>query len=200
MHSSNKTFCQSSISNLFKPRKALNPIFARRIYFSSQYHRQNWPLPDSIIFYIAKNPSSAKLFQKLVQSCKFFFIKNSIIIIDRSYNHGFFYDRGNKELEAVLEKIQICENFSCKFWISGDVIGPTSKIISSIIPYIYIVDVKKIHVYGQTVSYNDFLCFAEYIKNLTSINSNFKNENDSNIPLEQLVEALPNLKGFFLMV
>uniref|UniRef100_A0AC35GW92 Uncharacterized protein n=1 Tax=Panagrolaimus sp. PS1159 TaxID=55785 RepID=A0AC35GW92_9BILA len=183
MNSSNKSI---SSSNSSKP----NPISAKRIYFSGPYSRQNWSLPDSIIFYIAKNPCSAKLFQKLVQMCKYFFIKNPIIIIKQFYK--------NEKLEAVLEKIEkriILSNIiSYKFWVTNDRIRPTSKIISSIIPYIYKVDVKKIFVYGQNISFNDFICFSKNVECISFINTNLKNENDSNIPLEKLVETLPKLK------
>uniref|UniRef100_A0AC35GM45 Uncharacterized protein n=1 Tax=Panagrolaimus sp. PS1159 TaxID=55785 RepID=A0AC35GM45_9BILA len=121
--------------------------------------------------------------------CKYFFIKNPVIVIDLSYN-----DR-NEELETVLEKIQKCENLSYKFWVTGDKIETTSKIISSIVPHLYKVDAKKIRVYEQTLSFNDFVCFSKNIQNLNLSYSNFKNENDSNIPLEKLVKALPKFKN-----
>uniref|UniRef100_A0A914QFQ9 Uncharacterized protein n=1 Tax=Panagrolaimus davidi TaxID=227884 RepID=A0A914QFQ9_9BILA len=185
MDSSNKSFPQISSSNSSKSSKALNPV-----YFSGPYHHQNWSFPDSIIFYISKNPSSAKLFQKLVQMCKYFFIKNPIIVIEQ------FNNRGKKELEVVLEKTE--KRISYKFWISGDEIQPTSKIISSIVPHIYKVDVKKILVSCQTISFNDFVCFSKNVENLDLNYIRLKKEKVSNIPLEKLVEALPELKNLYV--
>uniref|UniRef100_A0A914PNX0 Uncharacterized protein n=1 Tax=Panagrolaimus davidi TaxID=227884 RepID=A0A914PNX0_9BILA len=117
--------------------------------------------------------------------------------MDRSSIYGLFSERRNKELEAVFDKIEkriILSNISYKFWVTCDKIEPTSKIISSIVPHIYKVDVKKILVYEQTVSLSDFVCFAENVECIHFLYSNLKNENDSNIPLEKLVEALPKLK------
>uniref|UniRef100_A0A914RBE2 DUF38 domain-containing protein n=1 Tax=Panagrolaimus davidi TaxID=227884 RepID=A0A914RBE2_9BILA len=192
MDSLNKIFSQISTSNSIKSRKALNPISAKRIYFSGPYHRQNWSLPDSIIYYITKNPSTAKLFQKLVQMCKYFFIKNPIIIIKQ------FYNREKRELQAILEKIEkriILSNISYKFWVTAGEIEPTSKIISSIIPHLYKIDVKQIRVCRQTFSFNDFVCFSKNVENIDLNHIILKKENVSNIPLEKLVEALPKLKN-----
>uniref|UniRef100_A0A914QC85 Uncharacterized protein n=1 Tax=Panagrolaimus davidi TaxID=227884 RepID=A0A914QC85_9BILA len=175
MDSLNNSIFQISTLNSVESSKALNPISAERIYFSGPYLLQNWSMPDSVIFYITNNPSSAKVYQKLVQICKYFFIKNPIIIIDHSNKFHVFYFREDKELEAALEKIvkRILSNISYKFWVTGDVIGPTSKIISTIFPRIYKVD---------------------NVECLNFTFSNLYNENDSNIPLEKLVEALPKLK------
>uniref|UniRef100_A0A914QFI8 Uncharacterized protein n=1 Tax=Panagrolaimus davidi TaxID=227884 RepID=A0A914QFI8_9BILA len=129
--------------------------------------------------------------------CKYFFIKNPLIIIHRSNKLHVFYNREDEELEATLEKIVkhiILSNISYKFWVTGDEIGPTSKIISSIIPYLYKVDVEKILVVEQTISFNDFVCFSKNVEHLDLRYSNLKNENDSNIPFEKIVEALPKLK------
>uniref|UniRef100_A0A914PG81 Uncharacterized protein n=1 Tax=Panagrolaimus davidi TaxID=227884 RepID=A0A914PG81_9BILA len=52
------------------------------LHFKGPNIRQTWSLPDSIIYYIAKNPSNAKAWQKLIQCCKYFFAKNPILVID----------------------------------------------------------------------------------------------------------------------
>uniref|UniRef100_A0A914Q790 Uncharacterized protein n=1 Tax=Panagrolaimus davidi TaxID=227884 RepID=A0A914Q790_9BILA len=112
------------------------------------------------------------------------------MVIDLSYNYDRFYDRG---MEEVLEKIQKRTNISYKFWVTGDEIEPTSKIISSIIPRIYKVDAEKILASG-TILFNDFVCFSKNAENVDLSYSNVKNENSSHIPKTKLVKALPKLK------
>uniref|UniRef100_A0A914XZB8 Uncharacterized protein n=1 Tax=Panagrolaimus superbus TaxID=310955 RepID=A0A914XZB8_9BILA len=43
-----------------------------RDIFLSTYRRQRFSLTDPIMYYIAKNPKNSKIYQKMVQSCKYF--------------------------------------------------------------------------------------------------------------------------------
>uniref|UniRef100_A0A914NYM6 Uncharacterized protein n=1 Tax=Panagrolaimus davidi TaxID=227884 RepID=A0A914NYM6_9BILA len=54
----------------------------KQLHFRGPYRRQNWSLSYLIIGYITKNPSNAKAWEKLIQSCKYFFAKNPIIVAD----------------------------------------------------------------------------------------------------------------------
>ena len=42
---------------------------------------QRFSIPSSFIYYMAKNPTSLPVYQKLIQSCKYFFAKNPIIVV-----------------------------------------------------------------------------------------------------------------------
>uniref|UniRef100_A0AC34FN25 Uncharacterized protein n=1 Tax=Panagrolaimus sp. ES5 TaxID=591445 RepID=A0AC34FN25_9BILA len=49
--------------------------------FYASYRHQEFSLPDSIMHYMAMNPKNAKIYQKLIRSCKYFFVKNQILVI-----------------------------------------------------------------------------------------------------------------------
>uniref|UniRef100_A0A914PL00 Uncharacterized protein n=1 Tax=Panagrolaimus davidi TaxID=227884 RepID=A0A914PL00_9BILA len=83
-------------------------------FYSTYFSRQNFSLPNNIIYYILKNPKSAKFYQKMVQSCKYFFIKNPIIVIDTKL---WFCDENRWETESKQYDIT---KVTCKFWITGD--------------------------------------------------------------------------------
>uniref|UniRef100_A0A914PTV5 Uncharacterized protein n=1 Tax=Panagrolaimus davidi TaxID=227884 RepID=A0A914PTV5_9BILA len=68
-----------------KVSEKIAPI--KQLHFHGPFNRQNWPFRDSLINYITKNPSNAKAWKKLIQSCKYFFAKNPIYVIDK-LGHG----------------------------------------------------------------------------------------------------------------
>uniref|UniRef100_A0A914PBQ5 Uncharacterized protein n=1 Tax=Panagrolaimus davidi TaxID=227884 RepID=A0A914PBQ5_9BILA len=60
---------------------------SKRAKFMATYRHQNFSMPDSFVFYIAKNPKTWKLYQKMVKTCKYFFVKNPILVIDKHLNY-----------------------------------------------------------------------------------------------------------------
>uniref|UniRef100_A0A914PET2 Uncharacterized protein n=1 Tax=Panagrolaimus davidi TaxID=227884 RepID=A0A914PET2_9BILA len=103
------------------------PIFyGKRAWPGGPSVQQNWSLPNSMIFYIAKNPSSSKVYQKLVQTCKFFFEKNPIIIIenlDTCENGTNYHISQNERLDCLENKFECCikidlNKLSTKIWIT----------------------------------------------------------------------------------
>uniref|UniRef100_A0A914Q6B4 Uncharacterized protein n=1 Tax=Panagrolaimus davidi TaxID=227884 RepID=A0A914Q6B4_9BILA len=124
-----------------RKRKANDSIMIQSKRFCSTYNaRQNWSLPNSIIYYISKNPSTSKSFQKLIQSCKYFFIKNPIIIVPE------------------FHVTQFSNEITCNIWITESLGIITDSPVS--INKIYQCDATSITISGQRLSINELIAFA----------------------------------------
>uniref|UniRef100_A0A914PSA6 Uncharacterized protein n=1 Tax=Panagrolaimus davidi TaxID=227884 RepID=A0A914PSA6_9BILA len=107
-----------------------------------------------------------------------------------------------------LQKGIPANNVSFKLWIAETLsilYGANPKDVSSIIPQIYRCDATKLFLYGQILTYNEFLFFSRNVKILHLNSSRVKNgngivatnENNICVPLEKLVKTLVNLKKIF---
>uniref|UniRef100_A0AC34G2F0 Uncharacterized protein n=1 Tax=Panagrolaimus sp. ES5 TaxID=591445 RepID=A0AC34G2F0_9BILA len=88
------------------------PPSKRARFLASYRAKQNWSLSDSIIYYMAKNPKNANIYLKLVKSCKHFFVKNPIIIVERLLRN---FDEKYKWIassENTVEKILKLPHFT----------------------------------------------------------------------------------------
>uniref|UniRef100_A0A914PFU7 Uncharacterized protein n=1 Tax=Panagrolaimus davidi TaxID=227884 RepID=A0A914PFU7_9BILA len=173
---------------------------SKQLHFHGPYRQQNWPFKLSFINYITKTPSNAKAWQKLIQSCKYFFAKNPIVVADSLDLHQMFEVSAGR-----LQKFISSNNISYKLWITEKlrIYGADPKDVSSIIPQIYRCDAKKLLLHGQILSYNEFLFLSRNAEVLfwgvevTDDNKNFtvvKNEDGTIVPLEKLVKTLVSLK------
>uniref|UniRef100_A0A914P8G3 Uncharacterized protein n=1 Tax=Panagrolaimus davidi TaxID=227884 RepID=A0A914P8G3_9BILA len=118
----------------------MNVRNSKRAKFMATYRHQNFSIPDSVIFYIAKNPKTAELYQKMIKTCKYFFIKNPIIVIDKPLN----YD--NSQWTIVQTPYDMNQTTS-KLWTADDLnVSPKysittetkdQNILTSIIPNLY---------------------------------------------------------------
>uniref|UniRef100_A0AC34FWQ4 Uncharacterized protein n=1 Tax=Panagrolaimus sp. ES5 TaxID=591445 RepID=A0AC34FWQ4_9BILA len=75
--------CSMQSNGKLKADNSMNSVSSQKFYFTGPYSLQEWSLPDSFMYYIAMNPKSAEVYQKLVKSCKFFYIKNPILVVPR---------------------------------------------------------------------------------------------------------------------
>uniref|UniRef100_A0A914PY52 Uncharacterized protein n=1 Tax=Panagrolaimus davidi TaxID=227884 RepID=A0A914PY52_9BILA len=171
-------------------------IYYRKAIFDFNRQHQNWSLPDPIIYYIAKNPSTSKVYQKLIQSCKYFFEKNPILVLDDLiYIHEkkrWSTSHGNKLIDM--------KNISCKFWITEFISTNyccNENIISSIIPKIYKCDAKMLCLDNQIFSYNDFAFLVPNAEDINFKAVTVMNENGSIVPFEKFFEAIPKIKYIY---
>uniref|UniRef100_A0A914P4C6 Uncharacterized protein n=1 Tax=Panagrolaimus davidi TaxID=227884 RepID=A0A914P4C6_9BILA len=167
----------------------------------------------------SKNPSTSKFYQKLIQSCKYFFIKNPIIIVpelifieinERWYTQGrrFPKDRPNG-ISVYLNKI------TSKIWnidlliVRPNIWEPATipPVVTSFVPKIYQCDATSIRIYEQMFFYNDLMVIASkcemfHLSNVVIINNDkvvpekAKNSFKTAVSLETIFKALPNVKIF----
>uniref|UniRef100_A0A914QML3 Uncharacterized protein n=1 Tax=Panagrolaimus davidi TaxID=227884 RepID=A0A914QML3_9BILA len=178
--------------------------------FRSTYQRQAFPFRDTLIRYITNNPSSAKVYQKMIQSCKYFFIKNPIIIIPKlcSDDAGWYtqVSRPSKNRRSVS-----LNELTSKIWVT-DLLSvcwstPTLLAVASFMQKIYQCDATSVFIRRQMFSFNDLMIIASKSEMLDLSNVVVIN-NDEIVPkkdqfyfeaavsLEALLKALPNVKNF----
>uniref|UniRef100_A0AC34F4T9 DUF38 domain-containing protein n=1 Tax=Panagrolaimus sp. ES5 TaxID=591445 RepID=A0AC34F4T9_9BILA len=175
-----------------------NGLSKRDLFLSTYRRDQNWSLPLSIIYYMAMNPKNVEVYEKLIHSCKYFFVKNPILIGDR-----FDYDLyARDKWSHFVYKDNYCTEFSSvtsKFWITDEFFNypfeSSPNMVSSFLPKCYRVDVKRLKLFHQNISFNDFLFLASNCGDIVFFHTVVKNEDGTIVPLEKLIKLLPRVKN-----
>uniref|UniRef100_A0A914QLU4 Uncharacterized protein n=1 Tax=Panagrolaimus davidi TaxID=227884 RepID=A0A914QLU4_9BILA len=195
------------------PSDILMKYYSNNASFRSTYRRQTFPFRDTLIRYITNNPSSANVYQKMIQSCKHFFIKNPIIVVPNLlFDEGGWYTQGSRpSKDRPNERSVYFIEITSKIWITDSLnvleSTPNCPVITSFMPQIYQSDATLIVIYHQMCSFNDLMVIASkceilFLSNVVVMNNNEKvpeTEGDgfeTAISLEALFIALPNVKTF----
>uniref|UniRef100_A0A914QAV0 Uncharacterized protein n=1 Tax=Panagrolaimus davidi TaxID=227884 RepID=A0A914QAV0_9BILA len=178
------------------------------IYFRGPYYRQEFSLPDSLLYYMIKNPLSPKVYEKLIQCCKYFFSKNPIIVIPLlKFDHD---GNGWKVVRNGIPTKFDMKNASHKLWITNalyvykneDIPNETHVIMnlaSSIVPKFYKCDVTKLCLKKQNIFFDEYLMLALNVKTLAFLDVIVKNLDGTLTSVEKLVEGASKLKEFILV-
>uniref|UniRef100_A0A914QTV2 DUF38 domain-containing protein n=1 Tax=Panagrolaimus davidi TaxID=227884 RepID=A0A914QTV2_9BILA len=192
----------SSISRSNRKRKAQdsNVVLSKRERkrekchkFYSTYKRQNFSMPDSVMFYMAKNPKTAEMYQKMIQICKYFFIKNPILVIP-----SLVYD-GKKWRESRSHVFFDLSKTTSKFWITEGIEVALKKVIvenpvSSLIPKLFRCNAKNVVVANQEIYYHDIRHLLPSAEKIIMMNVTVKYENGFIVALENIVEIAVKAK------
>uniref|UniRef100_A0A914PUX0 Uncharacterized protein n=1 Tax=Panagrolaimus davidi TaxID=227884 RepID=A0A914PUX0_9BILA len=175
-------------------------FFPNRVQFLLTYHRQLFALPDPIMEYIAKNPQFAEHYQKMINSCKYFFIKNSILVIsDLFYNSGNGWEM-KSSISGGLKKIDM-NKLSSKLWITDylRVNATTSdkNVLLSIIPKIDKCQAERLDIFKQEIVYEELDILGKFAKDVYLYGSVVKYQNGKNVELEKIVKAFPEATDIF---
>uniref|UniRef100_A0A914QZ23 DUF38 domain-containing protein n=1 Tax=Panagrolaimus davidi TaxID=227884 RepID=A0A914QZ23_9BILA len=173
------------------PPRVRATIPSRRTKFFTKYFRQNFSLPDSIMHYIEKNPKTWKLYQKMIQACKYFFVKNPILVVRYLYHNKDDLWCVDNRLLIDLKKIK------CKFWVTKEFYVPRFPDVKNINPNIVSSNISKLYkcgasfleLGGQTISYHDLSFLISDAKEIVFEDVTVKDENGKILPLEKLIEA-----------
>uniref|UniRef100_A0A914R6G5 Uncharacterized protein n=1 Tax=Panagrolaimus davidi TaxID=227884 RepID=A0A914R6G5_9BILA len=176
-----------------RKRKAKNSMMVtcKRTKFMAKYYQQNFSLPDSVIFYVAKNPKTAELYLKMVKTCKYFFVKNPIIIIPHLDVDGGEYRCGRVPLNLT--------KYNCKCWITDKIVASaflcgSKNIFSPVIPKLYQCDAKNLFLYFHVLSFNDLSLLISSAERIIFHNVVVKYADSSYVPLEDIVSIAVNAK------
>ena len=164
--------------------------------------KQHFSLPAAFVYYMAKNPPSPEVFHKLIRCCKYFWLKNPVITLNQFglsvYDKNWITDKINGVEKLQLLKI---ENVKDKLWIHRDLVIHCKYddfLASSLIPKIYRCDLVYLRLEYQTLSFDEFKKFTSSgsLKKLELRETTVKNDDGSIVPIEKLIELLPNLLSF----
>uniref|UniRef100_A0A914Z2W4 Uncharacterized protein n=1 Tax=Panagrolaimus superbus TaxID=310955 RepID=A0A914Z2W4_9BILA len=147
--------------------------------------------------YIAKNPKNAKVYQKMIKRCKYFFVKNPILVLSHlSHSQNGWSTWVNETWKSIdINKI------SAKLWITGLLhVSPANvsndSVVSSIISKIYQCDFKRLSLDNQVISLNEFIFLCLSAKYLTLERVTVKNNDGTVVAFENIIERLPQLIFF----
>uniref|UniRef100_A0A914PKJ8 Uncharacterized protein n=1 Tax=Panagrolaimus davidi TaxID=227884 RepID=A0A914PKJ8_9BILA len=183
------------------PSKLLpTPVFyGKRPWPGGPSIQQNWLLPDSMIFYIAKNPSSSKVYQKLVQTCKFFFEKNPIIIIP------YLYRCKNSTKWCIsqngynrLIKIDLY-TISTKIWITHNLFinKHIENCIATIVQKNFRFEILRLCVYDNDIIFDDLKVLASSAKRVSLRNNSIKYKNGTIVMLDEILRCFSRNIEYF---
>uniref|UniRef100_A0A914Q5U7 Uncharacterized protein n=1 Tax=Panagrolaimus davidi TaxID=227884 RepID=A0A914Q5U7_9BILA len=166
--------------------------------------KQNWSLPNSIIYYITKYPSNSKGYQKLIQSCKYFFVKNPIIVASflrsKHVSKALICSKKQKDCEnndgRCCIKIDI-KKVTSKIWITGkfeiSFDAPTSLLCSKLYKCETYLGLEY-----KNIFFDDFKFLASSVKRICLSKSLIKYKDGEIVMLEKILECLPKIKWFNL--
>uniref|UniRef100_A0A914QHU8 Uncharacterized protein n=1 Tax=Panagrolaimus davidi TaxID=227884 RepID=A0A914QHU8_9BILA len=165
--------------------------------------KQYWPFRSSIIHYMAKNPSTAKCYLKMAQSCKYFFEANPFIIVsnlaydldDKSFallcqNK---WDECDKKERKCCTKINL-NNLLHKLWITETVDIDDQAYIPFIRTKIYRCEVTVLGIFNIKTVFDDFKRMTLFAKYVIIWDASIKYNDEKVVPLDKIIESLPNLK------
>uniref|UniRef100_A0A914Q4R4 Uncharacterized protein n=1 Tax=Panagrolaimus davidi TaxID=227884 RepID=A0A914Q4R4_9BILA len=157
-------------------------------------------MPDSLVYYIAKNPTTWKMYQKMVKTCKYFFIKNPILVIDQrlclSIARSYYY----KYEPTFIQTPYDIKQTKSKLWIAHDltvgysVIAETKypNFLTSIIPKLYRCDVRVLSLHNQVISYFDLPLLTSSAEKVYFNQVVVKHKDGSSVEVQKIVEIASN--------
>uniref|UniRef100_A0A914YUR1 Uncharacterized protein n=1 Tax=Panagrolaimus superbus TaxID=310955 RepID=A0A914YUR1_9BILA len=167
--------------------------------------KQLFLLHPSIMYYIAKNPSTPEVYNKLIQSCKYFFEKMAIFVASDLYTTGMY------------EKTKICLYIDCrhhtkccinvslnklstKIWVTN-ILGLDKENIltfsSLIFPKLFRWNNIQLDGFSDNIMYDDFKKVASFLTDFSFWRSQIINNDGSVVMLDKILEITPNIKEFY---
>uniref|UniRef100_A0AC34FF93 Uncharacterized protein n=1 Tax=Panagrolaimus sp. ES5 TaxID=591445 RepID=A0AC34FF93_9BILA len=174
--------------------------------------KQHFSLPISIIYYMATNPSTPKVYQKLIQSCKYFFEKNPILVAANMYgktklclNEACDGDSEDDNDDEEYAKSDCCTDIDLnkllsKIWLTSKLELTRENIstfTSLIYPKLYQCKTINLRLYYDIILFNDFKSCAPFLTDIYLQGVVIKN-NEKSVMLDKILEIVPNIKNFHL--
>uniref|UniRef100_A0AC35GK71 Uncharacterized protein n=1 Tax=Panagrolaimus sp. PS1159 TaxID=55785 RepID=A0AC35GK71_9BILA len=173
---------------------------------------QEFSFRKPIMEYIWKNPSTPKVYQKLIQCCKTFFIKNPILVIEYlEYNYdGWKYCKRKDCSKCFLqyfhgghdmEKLDT-DKLLCDIWLSKKLYvttyGNLGRIASNVIPKISRYDVVYLVLGNELLYFDELKFFSKGVKECSLHWNLVKYSNGEEVPLENIIRLFTNSKKVFM--
>ena len=158
--------------------------------FSNPRH-QNLSLPFGFTNHIFKNYSS-NIYSKLMQSCKYFFAKKRILLVENVELTFDAYFDGQK----VTQYMTKMEAKKIKIWITGSLLSNNNYNdilkLSNLMNNLYQFDGMHLRVYQQEITLDEYMELATSRKlyDVTLTQSVVKNNDDSFVSAEDLLKHL----------
>ena len=164
--------------------------------------KQRFSIPESIVYYLTKNPISFQTWKKLIRTCKYFFSKNPLIVIGVCENRP---DLINTPLAISLNQSQVqthndVKTIQFKLWITNYLtkINLHPARISTFIQKVYRFDIKALILHDVTITFGEF-CFltaSNVITILKLFNVTVERDDGSMLELGKILKRVPLVRTF----
>uniref|UniRef100_A0A914PJA5 Uncharacterized protein n=1 Tax=Panagrolaimus davidi TaxID=227884 RepID=A0A914PJA5_9BILA len=168
---------------------------------------QEFSFRKPIMEYIWKNPSTPKVYQKLIQCCKIFFFKNAILVIENlEYYNGWRYCKGKDCSKCpygrhVMEKLDT-DKLLCDIWLSEklcvNTYGNLGRIASNFIPKISRYNVVNLQLFNELLYFDELKFLSKGVKECSLHWNLVKYSNGEEVPLENIIRLFTNSKRVFM--
>uniref|UniRef100_A0AC34FYV7 Uncharacterized protein n=1 Tax=Panagrolaimus sp. ES5 TaxID=591445 RepID=A0AC34FYV7_9BILA len=156
---------------------------------------QNFPFPNTLIYYISMNPSSPKAYNKMIQSCKYFFEKNPILVISRITEKRTC---PNERCSITRDNTFNINKTTSKFWLTEKLllVEASPEFITSLCPKLYRCNIKKILIHKTTINFDDFKFLASSAETVYLFRSRLNYSDGSAVLFETIFVSLVKVKQF----
>uniref|UniRef100_A0A914YKC4 Uncharacterized protein n=1 Tax=Panagrolaimus superbus TaxID=310955 RepID=A0A914YKC4_9BILA len=169
------------------------PLLPLKNYTFSSPFQQFFPFPYFIMNYLLKNPKSPDTLLKLYKSCKYFYLKQQILIVSGEFIPG---DNGTSLTYKAELKKDISKLKKVHIWLNNDMMlrNSLSRFNFS---QIYRSTIKYLCLHEMTLQMNEFkLLVAENCVEKTILyKSDVKDANAQNVSIDVILQLLPNLQN-----
>uniref|UniRef100_A0A914QK10 Uncharacterized protein n=1 Tax=Panagrolaimus davidi TaxID=227884 RepID=A0A914QK10_9BILA len=164
--------------------------------------KQAFSLPDSFIHYIAKNPLTPNIYNKLIRTCKYFFETNPIIVIDRMHDGTKICANDPKTCEKNDEKC--CRDIDmkqmkCKLWITN-FLTLCGINMSAFVPLFHqkVICCENTHlsILRTSLVFDDLKILASKFKSVCIYEVLITYHNGTMVMLDKIIGAIPSLEKF----
>uniref|UniRef100_A0A914PY28 Uncharacterized protein n=1 Tax=Panagrolaimus davidi TaxID=227884 RepID=A0A914PY28_9BILA len=164
---------------------------SKRAKFMATYLHQNFSMRDSLIFYITTNPKTAELYLKMVKTCKYFFVKNPILVVDNlSYRETrWIVAEAPYDMNQTTSKLWIADNLYVSPKYSFTAETNNRNILTSIIPKLYRCDVRFLSLFKQVIFYHDLPFLISSAERIYFDHVVVMHEDWSNVNVQKIVDA-----------
>uniref|UniRef100_A0A914PG11 LRR containing protein n=1 Tax=Panagrolaimus davidi TaxID=227884 RepID=A0A914PG11_9BILA len=183
------------------------PVFyAKCVWPAGPTKKQNWPFKESLIYYISTNPSSAKFYQKTIQSCKYFFEKNSVLVVSKlkackdnanSLICSYTIDECKKNKGKCCVKIDTAK-VSSKIWITDKLsVKYGSKNFTSVLcSKLYRCEIDRLEICDKLIMFDDLQLLTSSVKDITLWDNKITFNDGKPVMLDKIIESSPIVTEF----
>uniref|UniRef100_A0A914Q669 F-box domain-containing protein n=1 Tax=Panagrolaimus davidi TaxID=227884 RepID=A0A914Q669_9BILA len=165
-----------------------------KLYFNpSTASRQAFSLPTDVLKYIIKG-CSAKLWLKLLKSCKYFYAKqNRFIFKNTTLNKDGSVEVAERRVTRFWENV---DEIPYDFFLIGKL--TISSSLTKFMPKMWKSELRELCISGTRISMEEFIILTAYdfLESFVLRDSNVLYENKEIVSLEDIFAFLPNVTSF----
>uniref|UniRef100_A0A914P346 Uncharacterized protein n=1 Tax=Panagrolaimus davidi TaxID=227884 RepID=A0A914P346_9BILA len=181
------------------------PVFyGKRAWPGCPSKKQDWGYLESLIHYIAKYPSSAKVYQKMIQSCKYFFEKNPVLVASQLQAH-----EENVKCDICLNEADECNKGKCcvkndiakassKIWLCDElgISDDAENFIPVLCSKLYRCEINHLKIWNKVIMFDDFQIFTSSAKEIMLSKNSVTYNDGKPVMLDKILECFHSVTEF----